>query len=212
MPIAAAARRARRQRTCAIHGTRHGAVRVYLAALDEQGAPATVSASISPTDPAARWTAVDGPAFYAYSTNYLIDVQAGIIVDVEATPAWRTAEIKATRTMIERVEERFELKPERLIGEMAYGVAPVLGWLVEQERIAPHIPVWDRTQRDDAMLSSSDFRWDERADEYRCPEGRVLRRQWRAFKHLRSHYQGRHHHLSIQPSRLRDLPDEDSLL
>src|SRR6202049_351907 len=79
MPIAAAARRARRQRTCAIHGTRHGAVRVYLAALDEQGAPATVSASISPTDPAARWTAVDGPAFYAYSTNYLIDVQAGII-------------------------------------------------------------------------------------------------------------------------------------
>ena len=108
---------------------------------------------------------MDGPAFYAYSTNYLIDVQAGIIVDVEATPAWRTAEIKATRTMIERVEEWFELKPERLIGDMAYGVAPMLGWLVEQERIAPHIPVWDRTQRDDAMLSSSDFRWDEQADE-----------------------------------------------
>ena len=48
-----------------------------------------------------------GPAFYAYSTNYLIDVQAGIIVDVEATPAWRTAEVDATRTMIERVEQRF---------------------------------------------------------------------------------------------------------
>src|ERR1700686_2835962 len=163
------------------------AVREYLAALDEQGEPITVPASISPTDPAARWTAVDGPAFYAYSTNYLIDVQAGIIVDVEATPAWRTAEIKATGTMTERVEERFELKPERLIGDMAYGVAPMLGWLVEQERIAPHIPMWDRTQRDDAMLSSSDFRWDEQADEYRCPEGRVLRRQWRAFKHLRTH-------------------------
>jgi transposase len=71
------------------HATR--AVREYLAAIDEQGAPATVSASISPTDPAARWTAVDGPAFYAYSTNYLIDLQAGIIVDVKATPAWRTA-------------------------------------------------------------------------------------------------------------------------
>jgi transposase len=71
------------------HATR--AVREYLATLDEQGAPATVSASISPTDPAARWTAVDGPAFYAYSTNYLIDLQAGIIVDVKATPAWRTA-------------------------------------------------------------------------------------------------------------------------
>ena len=73
------------------HATR--AVREYLAALDAQGEPVTAPASISPTDPAARWTAVDGPAFYAYSTNYLIDVQAGIIVDVEATPALRTAEV-----------------------------------------------------------------------------------------------------------------------
>src|SRR5512139_3038475 len=86
------------------HATR--AVREYLAALDAQGEPRTPAASISPTDPAARWTAVGGPAFYAYSTNYLVDTQAGIIVDVEATPAWRTAEVNATRTMIERVEER----------------------------------------------------------------------------------------------------------
>src|SRR5881275_13985 len=52
------------------HGTR--AVREYLAALDAQGEPITTPASISPTDPAARWTAAPGgPAFYAYSTNYL---------------------------------------------------------------------------------------------------------------------------------------------
>jgi hypothetical protein len=56
--------------------------------------------NISPTDPGARWTAVrGGPAFYAYSTNYLIDLEAGIIVDVEATPAHRTEEVDATRTM-----------------------------------------------------------------------------------------------------------------
>ena len=78
-------------------------MREYLAALDEQGEPVTVPASISPTDPAARWTAVDGPAFYAYSTNYLIDVQAGIIPGsggcpilqntpcVHVTPAMRAA-------------------------------------------------------------------------------------------------------------------------
>jgi hypothetical protein len=41
----------------------------------------------TPTDAAARWTAVGGPAFYALSTNDLVDIQAGIIVDVEATPA-----------------------------------------------------------------------------------------------------------------------------
>jgi hypothetical protein len=162
------------------------AVREYPAALDEQGEPVTVPASISPTDPGACWTAVEGPAFYACSTNYLIDVQAGIIVDVEATPALRTAEVKATQTMIERVEERFELKPARLIGDMAYGNAKLLGWMVNDKRIAPHVPVCDRTQRDDGTLSSSDFEWDERANEYRCPQGQPLRSDWRTFKRPRT--------------------------
>ena len=163
------------------------AVREYLAALDEQGEPATAPASISPTDPAARWTAVDGPAFYAYATNYLIDVQAGIIVDVEATPAWRTAEVNSTRTMIERVEQRFDLKPERLIGDTAYGTAELLGWMVNEKAIEPHVPVCDKTHRNDETLSSSDFQWDEPADEYRCPQGNVLRKQRRPFKTLRTH-------------------------
>ena len=167
------------------HATR--AVREYLAALDAQGEPVPVPASISPTDPGARWTAVDGPAFYAYSTNYLIDVQAGIIVDVEATPTLRTAEVNATRTMIERVEERFDLKPERLIGDMAYGNAELLAWMVDDKGIEPHVPVWDRTQRGDGTLSSSDFQWDEQADEYRCPQGKALRKQRRTFKKLRTH-------------------------
>jgi len=163
------------------------AVREYLAALDVQAEPVTAPASISPTDPGARWTAVDGPAFYAYSTNYLVDVQAGIIVDVEATPALRTDEVNSARTMLERVEERLALKPARLIGDMAYGAAPMLGWLVEEKRIAPHIPVLDRTQRGDETLSSSDFQWDEQADEYRCPQGKVLKKQRRTFKNLRTH-------------------------
>ena len=43
---------------------------------------------ISPADPAARWTgAHGGQAFFAYSSNYLIDVENAIIVDVEATTA-----------------------------------------------------------------------------------------------------------------------------
>jgi transposase len=167
------------------HGTR--AVREYLAALDAQGEPGTPAASISPTDPAARWTAVGGPAFYAYSTNYLVDVQAGIIVDVEATPAWRTAEVNATRTMIERVEQRFDLKPERLIGDMAYGAADFLGWMVNEKAIEPHVPVWDKTQRSDDTLSSNDFHWNPEADEYRCPQGHMLRREWRVFKNRRTH-------------------------
>ena len=152
------------------HATR--AVREYLAALDAQGEPGTAPASISPTDPAARWTAVGGPAFYAYSTNYLIDVQAGIIVDVEATPALRTDEVNSARTMLERVEERFDLKPERLIGDMAYGAAPMLGWLVEEKQIAPHIPVWDKSEPGDGTFGRSDFTFDAENNRYICPAGK----------------------------------------
>jgi transposase len=70
-------------------GTR--AVREYLQALEEDGQIGATPKNISLTDPAARWTAAPGcPAFFAYSTNYLIDVHAGVIVDVEATAAHRT--------------------------------------------------------------------------------------------------------------------------
>ena len=172
-----------------VNETSSRAVREYLAAIEEANpTEAAPPKSVSLTDPAARYTAAPGgPAFYGYSTNYLVDVEAGIIVDVEATPAFRTDEVNATRMMIERVEERFDLKPTRLIGDMAYGGAELLGWMVTEKAIEPHVPVWDKTQRHDDTLSSSDFPWDEQADEYRCPQGHALRSQWRAFKNLRTH-------------------------
>ena len=87
---------------------------------------------MSLTDPQARWTAAPGgPAFFAYSTNYLVDVKDGIIVDVEPTPAYRLDEIQATKTMLDRVEERLDIKPKKLIGDTAYGTAQMLGWLVD---------------------------------------------------------------------------------
>jgi transposase len=162
-------------------------VREYLAALDQAEVEKNTPKNISLTDPAAQWSAAWGPAFYAYSANYLIDIAAGIVVDVEATPAHKTDEINAAKTMIERVEARFELKPDRLIGDTNYGTAEILGWMVDEQQIEPHVPVWDKTQRDDETLSSSDFQWDEQRDEYRCPQGHVLRREWRAFKTPRSH-------------------------
>ena len=124
------------------------AVREYIDGLENINPPEVPPKSVSLTDPAARYTAAPGgPAFFAYATNYLVDVSAGIIVDVEATPAFRTDEVNATRTMIERVEERFEMKPTRLIGDMAYGAAELLGWMVNDKAIEPHVPVWDKTQR-----------------------------------------------------------------
>src|SRR5450755_385833 len=163
------------------------AVREYLEGIDAEGRPETLRKNISVTDPAAEWTcAPGGPAFFAYSTNYLVDVRAGVIVDVEATSAHRTQEVDATRIMIDRVERRFAIKPTRLIGDMAYGSAELLGWMVNDKAIEPHVPLWDRTQRTDDTLSSSDFRWDEERNEYRCPQGWALRTDWRTFRNPRS--------------------------
>lgn len=47
--------------------------------------------------------------------------------------------------MIERVEDRFALKPDRLIGDTNYGTAEILGWMVDEKQIEPHVPVWDKT-------------------------------------------------------------------
>lgn len=165
------------------------AVREYIAAIEEANPTQTAPAkSVSLTDPAARYTAAPGGvAFYGYSTNYLVDVEAGIIVDVEATPAFRNDEVNATRTMIDRVQERFEIKPKRLIGDMAYGAAALLGWIVGDKAIEPHVPPWDKTQRKDGTLSRSEFEWNEQANEYRCPQGHALRSERRAFKNPRTH-------------------------
>jgi hypothetical protein len=164
------------------------AVREYLAALDADALGEVLPKNISLTDPQSSWTAAPGgSAFYAYSTNYLIDTEHGVIVDVEATPAHRTAEVESTKTMIDRVEERFDLKPERLIGDTAYGTAAMLAWMVDEKDIEPHVPVWDRTAREDDTLSSREFEWNEQANEYRCPQGHPLRSQWRPFKIQRTH-------------------------
>ncbi len=167
---------------------RSRAVREYLAALDEAEPVGSPPKHVSMTDPAARWTAAPGcPAYYAYSTNYLVDVESGVIVDVAATAAHRTEETEATKTMIERVEERHDIKPQRLIGDTAYGTGPMLEWLAQDKGIEPHVPVWEKSGRTDGTFSVSDFRWDDDTNEYRCPQGQPLRSQWRSFSKQRSH-------------------------
>jgi transposase len=153
-------------------------VQEYLDTLDEAawGAASKVEPKfISRSDPAAQWTgALKGHAFFAYANNYLVDLKAAVIVDVEATRAIRQAEVGAAKTMIERTADRFGLKPARLAADSAYGSASLLNWLVEEQGIAPHIPVFDRSQRSDGTFSRDDFRFDEAADVYICPAGKAL--------------------------------------
>ena len=154
------------------------AIDEYLAVLDDAafGAATEVTPKfISPADPAARWTGAHrGPAFFAYSTNYLIDLDHAVIVDVEATTAVRQAEVTAAKTMIMRAEERFDLYPERLAGDSAYGSAEMLSWLVHDRGIEPHVSVFDKSQRRDGTFSRDDFTYDRQGDVYFCTGGKML--------------------------------------
>ena len=158
------------------HTEANRAVQEYLATLDEAawGAATDVEPKfVSPSDPAAQWTgAMRGPAFFAYADNYLIDLKAAVIVDVEASRAVRQAEVGAARTMLERTADRFGLKPERLAADS--GSAEMLHWLVEEQKIEPHVPVIDKSERQDGTFSRVDFSYDPEADTYTCPEGKIL--------------------------------------
>jgi transposase len=155
------------------------AVKEYMATLDAAafGAASDVTPKfVSPSDPAAQWTgAMRGPAFFAYADNYLIDVRFGIIMDVEASRAIRQAEVGAAKTMIDRTEERFNIKPKRLAADTAYGSGPNLNWLVKDKDIAPHIPVIDKSKREDGTFSREDFRFDKERNVYVCPADKTLK-------------------------------------
>ena len=163
------------------------AVQEYLDGVEQENPIATVPKSVSLTDPCARWTAADGPAFFSYLTNYLIDLHAGVIMDVQGCGSTLSNERDAAMVMIDRVEATFDIKPERLVGDTAYGTGPMLNWIVNEKQIAPHIPVWDKSERDDDTLTSKAFQWDAKSGEYRCPQGKPLRSEWRPFKKRRTH-------------------------
>jgi len=154
------------------------AVKEYLATLDDTAwgaASDVVPKFVSPSDPAAQWTgAHKGPAFFAYSDNYLIDVKFGVIRDVEASRAIRQAEVGAGKAMVERTEECFDIKPKWLAGDTAYGSGANLNWLVKDKDIAPHIPVIDKSKREDGTYSREDFTFDKERNVYTCPAGKTL--------------------------------------
>jgi transposase len=149
------------------------AVKEYLAALEAENEPnpdRKPPKVISPSDPCSAWTAkANKRVQFGYGLNYLVDIENAVIVDVEATPARTYDEVAASKTMIERTRKCFGLKPKRLAADTAYGTGKFLGWLIEAG-IAPHIPVWDKSAREDGTFSRSDFHWDKRRGVYICPK------------------------------------------
>lgn len=161
------------------------AVREYLETLDDAafGAATPVQPKFtSHSDPASQWTAArKGPAYFAYSANYMIDTDNAVILDVEASRSVRQAELGAMQTMIDRTKGTFNINPERMIADTAYGTGPLLEWLVQERGIAPHIPVIDKSGRKDGTFERADFTYDDENDAYICPSGKELKQNRRAF-------------------------------
>jgi len=67
--------------------------------------------------------------------------------------------------------KRFDLYPARLWGDSAYGSAEMLGWLVYEHGIQPHVTVFDKSARKDGTFSRDDFTYDPAGDVYYCPGG-----------------------------------------
>jgi hypothetical protein len=78
--------------------------------------------------------------------------------------------------------DRFNLYPERLVGDTGYGNAKMLGWLVYEHGIEPHIPVMDKSKRRDDTFSRSDFEFHHAKNAYRCPAGKWLHHYRRPYK------------------------------
>ena len=110
------------------------AVAEYLSVLDDaafSGATPVEPKAISPTDPAARYTAsANSVAGYAYSDNYLVDLKHAVILDVEATTTIRQAEVGAAKTMLDRTAEQFDLTSVGAWSPMEATARPIwsVGW------------------------------------------------------------------------------------
>jgi hypothetical protein len=50
----------------------------------------------------------------------------------------------------------------------------MLGWLVYEHGIEPHVTVFDKSTRQDGTFSRDDFTYDHVGDVYSCPAGKTL--------------------------------------
>ena len=154
------------------------AVKEYLATLDDAafGAASEVTPKfISPSDPAAQWTgAMRGPAFFRLRRQ--LSHRCEVRRDRRRRGLARHSSGRGRCGQDDDRPHRGPLRPEarRLAADTAYGSAATLDWIVNDKKIAPHIPVIDKSKRDDGSLSREDFAFDAGRNVYVCPQGKLL--------------------------------------
>jgi Transposase DDE domain len=57
----------------------------------------------------------------------------------------------------------------------------MVGWLVDERGIEPHVKLTDKSERKDGTFSRSDFAYDPEGNFYVCPGGKELKKYHRTF-------------------------------
>ncbi len=87
----------------------------------------------------------------------------------------------------------------------AGGTGEMLGWLVER-KIDPHIPVWNKSERDDGTFSRADFSYDKERDLYICPGGKTLKTTGRVHDGKTLYYRASKLDCELCPMKLQCSP------
>jgi transposase len=130
----------------------------------------------SAMDPDAALMAVKkGGLHFGYHDHYAVDGgKARIILEVLVTPA-DVMENQPFLDMLWRVCFRWRIRPDQVTGDTTYGTIENIV-AVEDQGVRAYVPLPDFDQRT-PYYGASRFTYDPERDEYRCPEGQVLRRK-----------------------------------
>ncbi len=156
------------------------AVREYLAVLDDAafGAASQVEPKfISPADPAAQWTGAHEGARLLRLCDQLPDRHRQRHHRRRRGDARHPPGRGRRRAHHDRPHDG-PLRPlSRAAGrrQRLRLRAEMLGWLVQERGIEPHIPVFDKSGRSDGTFERADFAYDHRARRLRLPGGKTLR-------------------------------------
>jgi transposase len=131
---------------------------------------------ISTTDPDATPMRTGARTVLGYHDHYVVDGgKSRIILAALVTPA-DVMENVPMRDLLWRVRFRRKLWPHHVTGDTTYGtVENIVG--VEDAGIRAYVPLPDWGSRRPAFFGQDDFGYDAERDQYRCPEGTVLRRE-----------------------------------
>jgi transposase len=129
---------------------------------------------VSPTDPDASPMWDWGAIRLGYHDHYVVDGgKARIILEALMTPA-DVMESQAMRDLLWRVCFRGKIWPHLVTGDAKYGTTENIV-AIEDAGIRAYVPLTDFAHRTD-FYGQDDFIFDPERDEYRCPEGQILRR------------------------------------